>query len=185
MRELLYVTGNAVKFLQAQTVCEPLGITLRQTGLKIHEIQAENGEPVACDKASKAFADLQKPLVISDDSWNIPGLKGFPGPYMSSINKWFTPRDWLRLTNDLADRTIILHQIVVYQDDKVQKVFAVDMPGILLHEARGKSPYAHSTITSLDGGKHSDAEYHERNESATPTHRTAWHEFADWYQEKR
>jgi XTP/dITP diphosphohydrolase len=185
MGKLLYVTGNNVKFRQAAFTCEPAGIDLEQTRLKIEEIQSETGEPVARDKATKAFAKLGQPLVTSDDNWMIPGLKNFPGPYMKSINDWFTPDDWLRLTRDLTDRRITLRQIVVYHDGDGQQLFSVDIPGILLKEARGKSPYAHATVTSFDDGKHSNAEYHERGESAAQNHHTPWHEFAEWYKREK
>ena len=181
MQQLAYVTGNPVKFRQAITVCEPLGISLQQTKLDIVEIQAEDGEAVARDKVEKAFAILQKPLVISDDNWIIPALNGFPGPYAKSINEWFTPEDWLRLTSTLTDRRIILHQIVVYQDADQQKLFSVDIEGILLHEIRGSSPYTHTTITSFDGSQHSNAEINQQGKSSTAHLHNPWRDFAAWY----
>jgi len=181
MKELIYVTGNQFKFHQAATTCAPAGITLLQTKLDIAEIQAETGESIARDKAAKAFAILQKPLLVSDDSWIIPGLKGFPGPYMKSVNDWFTPDDWVRLTSALTDRRIILHQIVVYQDADSQQVFAVDVNGTLLREPRGKSPYSHATVTSFDDGKTSNAEHHEQGKAAATGKHNPWHEFVDWY----
>ncbi len=184
MAKLPYVTGNHIKFNHATAACKPAGIELEQTLLDIVEIQSETGEPVAQDKAAKAFAALGKPLVVSDDCWMIPGLKNFPGPYMKSMNEWFTPEDWLRLTRELSNRTIILRQIVMYQDTHSQELFVVDIPGLLLHEIRGDSPdmrTTHSTIISFDGGKTSAAEHHSSGESAAKHHHTAWHEFADWY----
>lgn len=185
MKQITYVTGNATKFHQASVACQQAGIELQQTKLDIPEIQSETGEPVARDKAAKAFAILQQPLVVSDDSWMIPGLNNFPGPYMKSINDWFTVEDWLRLTAQLTDRSIILHQIVIYQDSEGQQLFTVDIPGILLREARGKSPFPHSTITSFDNGLHSNAEYHEKGESAAQYHHNPWHDFAAWYTQER
>lgn len=164
--------------------CAPFDVTLEQAQLDIPEIQAETGEEIARDKATKAYAELQKPLVVSDDSWMIPGLNNFPGPYMKQVNEWLTVQDWLNLTRDLSDRSIILRQIVVYQDEAEQFVFSVDIPGILLAKARGTSPYPHSTITSFDGGKHTNAEYHEKGESAAANHHNPWHEFAKWYSAK-
>jgi XTP/dITP diphosphohydrolase len=185
MNELVYVTGNDVKFRQALFTCQPFGVHLQQTRLNIHEIQAETGEPVARDKAEKAYAQLQKPLVVSDDSWMISGLNGFPGPYMKYMNDWFTTEDWIRLTQPLADRQITLRQIVVYQDEHKQQLFSVDIPGILLKAPRGKSPYPHTALVSLDGGTYSNAEYHEKGESATQYLHNPWHEFAKWYSEKQ
>jgi len=184
IKDLVYATSNLQKLSQARAVCEPLGINLQQIKLDISEIQAEDGEPIARDKAANAFALLQKPVVVSDDNWLIPGLNNFPGPYMKSMNAWFSPQRWLALTNGLTDRTIILRQIVMYQDAPRQQMFSVDIPGILLHEIRGLSPCAHCTITSLDGGKTSMAEYHQLGESAPTLHHSAWQDFATWYTEE-
>jgi inosine/xanthosine triphosphate pyrophosphatase family protein len=181
MKQLAYVTGNAFKFRQADVTCKPFGVQLEQIKLDIPEIQAATGEQVARDKAAKAFAALQKPLVVSDDSWMIPGLNNFPGPYMKHMNDWFTVEDWLRLTSTLEDRSIILRQIVIHQDEHGQQLFSVDIPGILLREARGASPYPHASLVSLDGGKRSNAEYHEKGESAAANYHNPWHEFAQWY----
>lgn len=173
-----------MKFRLASVVCESFAISLEQATANIVEIQAENSEPIAQDKADKAFAIFQKPLVVSDDSWMIPGLQGFPGPYMKYVNDWFSLEDWLHLTRDLPDRTIILRQIVVYKDAHVRQLFSVDIPGILLTEPRGTAPDPHNTLVSFDGGKHSSAEYHEQGKSAAAHRHTPWHEFAAWHKEK-
>jgi XTP/dITP diphosphohydrolase len=180
--QLPYVTGNHIKFKLAATIMRDFGVELTQTKLDITEIQSEEGEIVARDKATRAFEQLQKPLVSSDDFWLIPGLNGFPGPYMKSINMWFTLEDWLRLTRDLTDRRIILRQVAVYQDAHQQKLFSADIEGTLLREARGSSPYPHSYITSFDGGAHSSAEIHQRDksESSAAHHHNAWHDLGAW-----
>jgi inosine/xanthosine triphosphate pyrophosphatase family protein len=111
----------------------------------------------------------------------ISGLNDFPGPYMKYMNDWFTTEDWLRLTSTLEDRRVILRQIVIYQTADEQQIFTVDIPGILLHEIRGSSPFTQSPLISFDGGKHSTAEYHEKGESASQHHHNPWHEFSEWY----
>lgn len=180
MQTVLYATGNAIKFQLAQKVCGDLGVELIQTKLDIPEIQAETGEPVARDKAQKAFEQLGQPVIISDDNWNIPALGGFPGPYMKSVNEWFSAKDWLRLTTALTDRRIVLRQIAVYQDAAGQKLFATNIEGLLLREARGTSPHPHATIVSFDNGRHSNAEFHQRGQPAALTRPTVWHDLAAW-----
>lgn len=184
MRTLTFVSGNELKLRGARAICEPRGFTIEQAILDIPEIQAEEGEPVAIDKAQKAFAILQKPLVVTDDTWVIPGLNGFPGPYMKSMNHWFTAEDFLRLTLPLADRRIILRQIAVYQDDSGQKVFSVDIAGTLLTEIKGTSKYAHTTITALDDSGKSFAEIDAEGKSAIAGKHTVWHELTDWLEAK-
>lgn len=181
MRPILYATGNEHKFLLAQTICNTFNVELEQSSLNVPEIQGEDGELIAKDKAEKAFAKFKKPVVITDDNWIIPGLNGFPGAYMKSVNDWFTVQDWLHLTQPLQDRRIILRQIAVYQDESSQHLFSQDIEGILLPEARGTSPYSHSSITSFDNGQHSSAEFHERGESSAAHRHTVWHDFVEWY----
>lgn len=183
MSELLYVTGNKVKVRVANEVCGGFGITLAQHALDVPEIQGEDGEAIARDKAAKAFDLVKQPVIISDDSWFIPALKGFPGAYMKSVNFWFTPQDWLDLMRSKDDRTIILRQYVVYQDSAVQQQFYVDITGELLHEVRGKGSHTHDSITSFDGGHTSIAEADQLEQSAitSSNNRTSWHLFSEWY----
>jgi XTP/dITP diphosphohydrolase len=183
MKPLLFVTGNAVKFRTASTICSQLGVQLKQISMDIPEIQAHDGETVARDKALRIFEEFQKPLIISDDTWMITGLKNFPGPYMKFVNEVFTAEDWLRLTGQLTDRRIILRQYVVYQDKHRQQLFHSDLEGVLLKEIRGEGPYPHTSITSFDGGKTTIAETIEQNKSAVAAagQRTSWHDFCEWY----
>lgn len=181
MNNVLYATGNDVKFRQANDVCKSFNLTLVQDKLDVPEIQGEDSEIITRDKAEKAYAMFKKPVVISDDSWSIPGLNGFPGAYMKSVNEWFTVDDWLNLTRTLTDKRVVLRQIVIYQDADGQKLFSCDIEGVLLSEPRGKSIYPHSYIVSFDGGKTSNAEHHERNTSSVSHLPNVWHDFAEWY----
>jgi len=184
MKSLLYPTGNSTKFRTAVKVCDTYGISLKQFSLDIPEIQDDDGEVIARDKALRIFEQIQEPLVITDDSWLIPGLKGFPGPYMKYVNHTFTEEDWLRLTLVLADRRIILRQVVVYQDKHQQRLFRLDVEALLLKEIRGSCEFPHTSIVSFDGGKTAAAEHISRGHSALGEsgHKTSWHDFCKWYQ---
>jgi XTP/dITP diphosphohydrolase len=137
MNTLLFATGNIEKFKVAQAVCAPLGIPLQQKELEVDEIQGEDSEVIIRDKAHKAFMLTREPVIVSDDSWNIPGLRGFPGPYMKSMDYWFTSQDFLNLTRNLVDRRIILVQLLAYQDVSEQYIVRQEYTGELLTESRG------------------------------------------------
>lgn len=179
MTSLLFATSNSLKFIAAAEVCRAHNIALESADIELLEIQADTGEAIARFKAVAAFKELQTALVVSDDSWVIPGLNGFPGPYMKYMNEWFTPADFLRLTADLPDRRIILRQEVVYQDAAEQVAFAVDTPCLLLPEVRGASKYSHLTITSIDG-QQSLAEVIAAGGSGLAGTRSVWHELCEW-----
>lgn len=180
MTDLHFVTTNDHKLLSATEVCSQFGLKIIRHNLEFQEIQAETGEEIAADKVAKAYAKLGKPVAVTDDSWIIPGLNGFPGPYMKYMIHWLTVEDFLRLTSQLDDRRIILRQIIAYQDGEQSKVFSVDIEGLLLTEPRGTSPITHFSITSFDGGNHSAAELWGSGSSSISARHTAWHDVAEW-----
>lgn len=176
-----FVTSNDIKYHAAKVVLDGYGIAFDRQIIDFIEIQADEGESIARHKAEQAYAALQRPIVVTDDSWLIPGLKGFPGAYMHQVNDWFTADDWLRLTRDLTDRRMILRQIIVYQDASGQQLFSSDIEALLLTESRTASGLNHFSIISFDGGKHSAAEVFEAGESAIKDLPNSWQILSEWF----
>jgi XTP/dITP diphosphohydrolase len=176
---LTFVTGNDIKFNLAQSICAPLGVTLGREQLEIEEIQSDQAEKIAQRKAAEAFKQLGQSLVVSDDSWLIPGLNNWPGPYMKYMNDWLTAEDFLRLTAPLTDRRVILRQVIAYDDGKQQKTFTVDVEGKLLSRIRGASKYPSLTIFSFDGDA-SDSEADDAGYLAIVKQHNAWRDLVTW-----
>ena len=183
MHTVIFATTNTDKFATAQHTCTQYDISVVQEVLDVPEIQGEDPERIAIDKATKAFTLLQKPVVITDDSWSYAGLKGFPGAYMHSMNEWFTPEDFLRLVLPLTDRTATLTQYLVYYDGSNHKIFSQQTQARLLKEIRGKSQHSNDTITVLDGDNGlSVAEVHAKKvDKSKRKSAQVWHEFSKWY----
>lgn len=178
--KLIFVTTNEVKFKTAAEVMEQFGVQLEQAELELDELQAD-GEAIARHKAAQAFEKLGKPVVVTDDSWDIPGLNGFPGPYMKPMNQWLSGEDFLRLTETLTDRRIILRQHTVYQDADGQQYFVSDIVGTLLREVRGHNKYPSLTITSFANDGRSRAEALAAGQALiTPDMPSVWLQLAQW-----
>jgi XTP/dITP diphosphohydrolase len=187
MKPLFFSTGNDEKFIIAEQVCRDYGVELIQKELAINEIQAENSQLIVNDKVKKAYELLQSSVVVSDDSWEIPGLNGFPGPYMKSINQWLRTEDFLRLTDSLNDRRIYLTQRLAYKDSERLQTFSAKIEGVILKEPKGNYGKAIHKIVALhaDGGL-TMAEYYD-NSTANHSQRDTgkvWHTFAAWYRQK-
>jgi len=187
MKSIYFATSNQEKIQIAKTVCAEVGIAVHSAALDIDEIQGEDPEVIVRDKVQRAYEQLGKPVVVSDDTWDIPALKGFPGAYMKSVNHWFTPDDFLRLMKGINNRRIILHQYLAYTDGNVTEVFKNDIPGQIISEARGnseKSPNMTVTVLDSDNGK-TIAEVFEQGEEAViaryKNRPDAWHGFIEWY----
>ena len=183
MKSLIFSTGNDSKFSTAHKVCDDYGIKLVQNELDIDEIQGEDPEKIVKDKVRKAYNQLKKPVVVSDDSWVIPGLNGFPGPYMKPMNHWFTVEDFLRLTLPLKDRRVFLIGYLAYKDGNHLKIFHQKREGFLLKEARGKQSYPNHKIFSMlgDNGLSISEVYDKGLDRSERDVAKIWHEFAEWF----
>ncbi|MEO7364110.1 MAG: non-canonical purine NTP pyrophosphatase [Candidatus Saccharimonadales bacterium] len=180
MKAFTFVTSNQLKLAAAEAACKPYSISFDHSSVDFIEIQQYDGEVIARDKAEQAYKLIGQPVVITDDSWLIPGLGGFPGPYMRQINHWLTTDNLLDLTRKLTDRTIILRQVIVYQDSGGQQVFSSDIPGVLLDEARGDCPIMHFKLISFDDGQNSAAEIVEQGKPVIEHLPNGWHKLCQW-----
>jgi inosine/xanthosine triphosphate pyrophosphatase family protein len=139
------------------------------------------------DKAARAYEQLGMPVVVSDDTWDIRALKGFPGAYMKSINYWFEPEDFIRLMTGIEDRHITLHQYLAYSDGNITKIFKNDIEGQIIHEVRGKSdksPNMTVTVLDSDSGKTIAEVFEQGTEAVVARYKNrpdAWHGFVEWH----
>ena len=183
MNQLIFCTGNAEKFNNAQLVCQKHGVSLTQHTIDIAEIQSEEGEVIVQDKLQKAYQQIKQPIVVTDDTWIIPGLNGFPGPYMKSINHWFSPEDLLRLTLPLEDRSIHLVQWLGYTDGTTTKIFTSRVPATLLAKIKGNYGSASHKLISLksDNGLSIAEIYDKGLDRDDRDAAVVWHDFLEWY----
>lgn len=187
MKIIYFATSNPEKIQIAQTVCNELGATIKPVALDIDEVQGEDPEAIVRDKADRAYEQLGMPVVVSDDTWDIRALKGFPGAYMKSINYWFNPEDFLRLMNGLEDRHITLHQYLAYTDGIATEIFENNIHGHIIDEVRGnseKSPNTTVTVLDSDNGKTIAEVFEQGTEAIVARYKNrpdAWHGFVDWY----
>ncbi|MDY0097440.1 MAG: non-canonical purine NTP pyrophosphatase [Candidatus Dojkabacteria bacterium] len=151
---ILFITTNQNKIVTANRLLEPFGITVE--GLKIDGIiepQTEDIVEISKIKAQQAYEKVQKPLLVSDGSWIIPALNGFPGPYMAYVNKWFTSQDFLNLMKEKENKEIILRECVTYIDKDQTKTFISDTKGFFVEKESGKATPVEQVISFREDGK--------------------------------
>ncbi len=180
---VVYVTGNKSKVATAQHYLSKKGITVAQERVSIDEIQSENIEEVALDKAKKAYKILQKPLLVNDAGWIIPALNGFPGPFMKYINDWFTAEDFLNLMKDKEDDTVILRDIYVFYDGNDSKTFSYNHKGKFLKEIKGEGRASDMVISLSESGESVAEEMMKTKD--TENYNPFWDDFSKWLNDKQ
>lgn len=153
-QSLLYITSNKNKITTANRHLKPFGISVK--GLKVDGIiepQLEDIVEISKIKAKQSYEKVQKPLIVSDGSWIIPALNGFPGPYMAFVNKCFTSHDLLNLMKDKDNKEIILRECVTYIDKKQTKSFISDTKGFFVEKESGNATPLDQVISFRTDGK--------------------------------
>jgi XTP/dITP diphosphohydrolase len=137
MKTILFATGNGRKLAEAQAACKDFGIEIQQAKLDIIEVQSHDPQTISAHKATQAFELVKAPVVVTDTSWNIPGLKGFPGGYLKDVSAWFEPEDWLALMAAKTDRRISFTETIIYTDATQTKTFSKKYWGEIVTKPRG------------------------------------------------
>lgn len=118
---LLFITGNPIKFEVSQKMFNEHNIQIQQHPLELPEIQSDNNEEIATFSARFAFDQLQKPLIVTDAGFFVSALDDFPGPYIKYLNQTLSVDDFVRLMDGKLDRKVVIRETVCYieNEDKI------------------------------------------------------------------
>lgn len=177
-KTILFATTNHRKYGEAKAACKDFDIEVKLVELETDEIQSHDPNAIAARKAADVFEITKAPAVVTDTSWNIPALNGFPGGYMKDVSTWFEPEDFLALMAGKTDRHISFTETIVYIDANQTKIFSKEFWGEVADTPRGIGESIEQ-IAVFEG--HTIG---ERRAAGTFSHDPkdyVWYEFAEWY----
>lgn len=144
------VTGNDGKWNLAVAQLGRFGIELRRETFELPEIQSFDSAEIAVESVKLACARVGGPVMVTDVSYDLKALGGFPGPFAKYTNSYLTPGDVLRLMEGKADRRFEIKEVLAYCEPGIEPVvFASSMFGTIAEEAHGERLM--DSITILDG----------------------------------
>lgn len=180
--KLLFCTTNELKFDIAKISCSKHEIDVEQIVIDLPEIQSEDPVEIIKQKALDAFAQIRKPLLVSDDSWSIPTLNGFPGPYMKAMNHWFEAQDWINIMSKYKDQTIFLQSRLAFIDDTgLVSIFEDDFEFKFLKKASSEPGVPILRVISLPDSNTPRNEIFNQEATKEYANIKVWHDFLNWY----
>jgi non-canonical purine NTP pyrophosphatase (RdgB/HAM1 family) len=182
MKTILFATGNARKISEAGATLAPYNVTIEPIKVAIDEIQHDDPAEITKAKARAAYAVTGRPVVVSDTSWAIPALGGFPGGYMKDVGRWFTAQNWLDIMAGQADKRILCHEHVAYYDGNDVQHFVETYEGWFIDEMRGREDDDESfeRVVMLYGNE-TMAEQLARGDNASAGETLGhWQQFGEW-----
>lgn len=184
MRQIVFTTGNKRKLEEATSVLGNFNIDFRHLSIDIDEIQHADSSEITRAKARAAYKVVGEPVVVSDTSWSIPALGGFPGGYMKDVAGWWQPEDWISVMSRHEDKSILCHEHVAYFDGDILQHFSHSYRGEFVGEPRGLSGGSAEKVISLYGNM-TISEMHDSTGIASAGETIQhWQKFAEWFTEK-
>ena len=175
--DVMFATSNKFKFAEAKIILSKYDIRLGRKQISLQEIQSDNSNEIAKQKALFAYDKLLNPVVIEDDGLFVDSLNGFPGPYSKYVYSTIGNRGILKLLHG-KNRKASFRSVVGYcNNGKTVKLFrSVEHGHISMKESRGGWGYDPIFIPV---GKNKTYSQIDKNEIS---HRyMAFRSFAKWF----
>lgn len=140
MKQIYFITTNEYKFKRFTESANLTGYDVQQLKEETPEIQAANNRQVAEYSAKWAADKFQLPVLKEDVGIYITAYKGFPGPYLSQVEKQLETEGFLRLLANVEDRTAYWEYAIAYcEPDREPVSFYTQHEGSYATEAHGQS----------------------------------------------
>ena len=183
MTQLIFATGNSRKISEASTILSQYGIDFQANKVEIDEIQHHDPAEITKAKARAAYEKIKQPVVVSDTSWDIPALGGFPGGYMKDTANWWQAQDWLNIMAAHEDKRIFCLEHVAFHDGTTLQHFEARYEGVFIDEARGRSDESESfeRVVILYGDRTMAEQLANGDISSAGEDLVHWKQFGEWY----
>ena len=177
MKKILLATGNNRKLGEARAACKDFDIEVEQVELDIAEIQSHDPKEISLNKVKEAYRLVGGPVAITDTSWRIPALNGFPGGYMKDVSSWFEPEDFLGLMERHEDKRIFFTETIIYTDETGPHEFSQEYEGrVVSPRGTGESI---EQVAEFEG--YTLGERREQGGFSHDPKDYVWYRFAKWY----
>ena len=180
---ILFATGNHRKITEATATLAPFGIAVEPVKVAIDEIQHHDPAEITKAKVRAAYAATGHPVVVSDTSWAIPALGGFPGGYMKDVSSWWSADNWLDVMRNQDDKRILCLEHVAYYDGNELRHFEQRYEGRFVDEARGREHEheAFERVVILYGDKTMAEQLADGDIASAGEELGHWRQFGEWF----
>lgn len=150
--EIIFITSNAKKYLAAKKYFNKTGFTLRRQNLECPEIQNMDVSEVVKFSVKFMAEKLKKPVIKSDQGFYIEALNGFPGAYMSDVERTIRKEGFKRIMQGVKNRQAKFVEALAYcSPGKEPIVFVAEKKGVLAKDFQGANGFGIDFLFILEG----------------------------------
>lgn len=148
MQEITFITSHPLK---AQQLGRHLNVPVRHRKLDLEEIQSLDVCEVVKHKALAAYAQVGKPVLVEDISFQFLALGKLPGPLIKWFLKELNVEGLCRLIDAYDNREVVAQAAFAFADGKDVHVFLGEMSGRIADRPRGESGFGIDSLFIPEG----------------------------------
>ncbi len=141
MKSIIFITSNPGK---AKYLSDYFHLPVDYQKLNLPEIQSLDLREIAADKARRAYALVQRPVLVEDVSLTFLGLKKLPGPLIKWFFESLENKGLCSLVK--SDRRAVAEVAFGYCDGKSVHVFTGERNGKIALRPRGNKNFGWDPI---------------------------------------
>lgn len=174
-RTIPFVTSNKHKYMEAESILRGYNITVKRLSFRYPELQLMDAKEISKEGARFCFGKFRKPLFVEDSGLFIRGLKWFPGPFTSYVEKTIGNEGLVKLAKGYEAEA---RSIVTYIDESTLRNFEGRVKGKIV-PSRGTGGFGFDPIFLPDGYEKTFGEDQELKNRISHRKR-ALEKFAEW-----
>ena len=147
LSRLVVVSTNQGKIDEINDI---LGTNHKVSKIDVPEVQSLDLDQVITSKAKAAYQKVKKPVLVTDVSLEIEGLKGLPGPFIKFFLKTLGNEGTVALLKGRSARTKVTDAVAIY-DGKLLKIFKGSVWGKVVKKAKGANGFGFDFVFVPNG----------------------------------
>lgn len=148
---LYFVTKNPDKYNEVSKILEPYGIDVEWANITIKEIQSENMDEIAKNKALKAFKEMMAPVIVEHDGLILEEYGQIPGGLTQVFWDALQAEKFSRLFARDKETEAVAQSVIAYCDGRKVKLFRGEVKGKILTEPRENQQFQWDCIFCPEG----------------------------------
>jgi len=178
--QLRFLTKNVGKFTELSELLSGSKYTLLKDVTEIHELQTEDMNALARDKALRAFQIVGRPLIVDHTGLQFDLLNGFPGGLTSVFYDKLGPQGIADIVGKSKTRGVTAVTLIGYCDGRRIQIFKGELRGEIADEPRGDEGFQWDTVFVPVGFDKTFAELGDKKKNEISMRRLAFDRFAQY-----
>lgn len=163
MRQVYFVTGNTNKLRELQAIL-PDELNLQAQELDLPEIQSMDSAEIVQDKLERAFAVIQKPVIVDDVAAELAHLNGLPGPFIKYFEKTLGKGALWQMVGHTDNHEVLISCTMGWYDGNRHRIVRGEISGRVV-PPRGENGFGFDFVFVPEGETRTVAEmsFEEKN----------------------